>query len=76
MHSLGRLYQAGEGVAVDLSQAHQWYERGAAAGCAVCMTDLASLYESGLGVPKNEALARQWYEKAAAAGDENAKKKL
>jgi uncharacterized protein len=78
-YTLGDLYELGEGVPQDYTQARQWYEKAAAAGHALAMYDLGSLYELGSGVRTSATQARQWcqkgtaaLEKAAAAGNINA----
>ena len=57
------------GVTQDYAKAREWYEKAAAAGDAVAMSQLGLLYDNGQGVAQDYAKAREWYEKAAAKGD-------
>ena len=57
---------------LDYGLARHWYEKAAAAGNTIAMTNLAYMYEAGLGVVQNCQTAIDWYKKAAAAGSTNA----
>jgi len=64
------VFQAGRIAAEqkDYLQASQLFEKAAAAGSAVAITNLGNLYFRGDGVPQDYAKARQLFEKGAAAG--------
>jgi TPR repeat protein len=72
MANLGKLYQYGQGVALDYVKARDWYEKAAANGYANAMFSLGGLYQNGQGVAQDYAKAREWYEKGAAKGDASA----
>ena len=61
--NLGVLYNNGEGVKQDYTQARQWYEKAAAAGDAGAMVNLGYLYGHGDGVKQDYTQARHWNEK-------------
>ena len=69
---LGMLYNLGEGIPQDYTQAAKWYEQAAVQGNATAQLSLGALYALGQGMPQNNAMARQWWEKAAAQGDAEA----
>lgn len=67
-YRLAKLFERGEGVPVDLSQARQWTERAAAAGNRKAMHDLGVYYARGEGAPLDEASAFRWFRQAAELG--------
>lgn len=66
--NLSRLYQFGQGVERDLTQARLWIEAAARQGFAPAMFTLGQYHHLGLGVSPNPIEARRWYEAAAEAG--------
>ena len=64
--NLGALYQDGQGVERDFTEAVQWYRRAAAQGSAKGQYALAVMYRKGLGVPRDYVRAHMWYDLAAA----------
>lgn len=52
-HSLGRLYERGEGVGQDLKEAARLYQQAAKQGSQWAQVSLAALYATGRGVEKN-----------------------
>ncbi len=68
INMLGRAYERGWGVRVDLKAAIRCYERAAALGDAWATFNLADLALSGRGRPADAAEAYGLYERAAAAG--------
>ena len=64
-NNLGVLYAEGRGVAMDESEAVQWYRRAAYEGLPVAQFNLGVMYADGRGVAQNEAEAAQWYRRAA-----------
>lgn len=65
---LGALFEAGRGVAADLTEAIRWYRKAAAQGVASAQMALGELYERGRGIGKDEGEAGRWYRKAAEQG--------
>ena len=66
--SLGFMYEKGQGVAQDYSQAADWYRKAAVQGDAEAINNLGLMYDKGEGVPQNYRLAAVLYHKAAAQG--------
>lgn len=63
------MYERGEGVPSDLSQALQWYTAAGEAGEPRAILRLLRAYQVGeLGVTPDPAMQRYWAEKARAAG--------
>ena len=62
--NVGLMYEKGQGVQADMTQAMQWYETSAKGGYAPAAYNLAVLIERR-GKPHASELARYWYEKAA-----------
>ncbi len=71
--ALGRLYDAGEGVARDEDLALAWYGKAAAQGDDEAQFALGEHAEDDLNDKKR---AQQWYEKAAAQGNADAQYRL
>ena len=81
-HSLGGMYdngqgvaqdyQRGEGVAQDYALAAAWYRKAADQGLARAQHNLGLLYQKGEGAPQDFVLARMWFELAAAQGRQQA----
>jgi TPR repeat protein len=69
---LGLKYSLGEGLAQDLAQAAQWYEKAADQNHSLAQFNLSVMFASGQGVPRNEATALIWTRKAAEGGDAGA----
>lgn len=67
-YRLAKLYERGEGVPADLTQARQWTERAAAAGNRRAMHDLGVYFARGEGAPLDEAAAFRWFRQAAELG--------
>lgn len=65
-HSLGVLYEKGEGVPADAATAAAWYHKAAAQGYASAQYNLALMYRDGRGVARDAAQAQHWYEQTAA----------
>ena len=75
-HSLGVLYEKGEGVPADAATAAAWYHKAAAQGYASAQYNLALMYRDGRGVARDAAQAQHWYEQAAAQGHAKAQYQL
>jgi localization factor PodJL len=67
-YRLAKLYERGEGVSADLTQARQWTERAAASGNRRAMHDLGVYFARGEGAPLDEAAAFRWFRQAAELG--------
>lgn len=65
---LGLMYDVGQGVPRDTTQAWHWYQIAADAGNANAMFNLGVLYDSGIGAPVNRTQAAHWYALAAEKG--------
>ncbi|HEY4855082.1 MAG TPA: hypothetical protein VIH98_00195 [Xanthobacteraceae bacterium] len=65
-------YAEGRGVAQNLTEAVEWFERAAKQGLAPAQFRLGGLYEKGLGVKKNLDTARRFYAAAGIAGNAKA----
>jgi TPR repeat protein len=72
MNMLGRCYENGWGVRVDMKLAAVWYRRSADTGYDWGQYNLAHLYLDGNGVPQNVVLAFEYYLKAAQQGHSRA----
>jgi hypothetical protein len=71
---LGLKYSAGTeaGMARDLAQAAEWYEKAANQDHALAQFNLSLMFASGQGVPQNDTTALMWTRKAAEGGDAGA----
>jgi TPR repeat protein len=73
---LGKLYDNGEGIAKDASQAAFWYLKAAKQGYGPAQNDLGSMYYNGEGVASDDAEAIFWFQKAADQGIAQAQRNL
>jgi len=71
-YEIGERYAEGRGVAQNLAEAAEWFERAAKHGLAPAQFRLGGLYEKGLGVQKNLETARRLYSAAGEAGNAKA----
>lgn len=74
--NLGLMYEAGMGVAPNLSMAAYWYGMAAARGDSDAQLNLAQLYEEGRGVPHDERIAAEWLRQAAEQDVTEAQRRL
>ncbi len=65
---VGRCYENGWGVPVDMAQAAVWYRRAAERGDAWAQYNLGHLLLDGNGVARDHDAAFAWYSRAAAQG--------
>lgn len=72
--NLGWMYQKGEGVTQNYTEAMHWYKKAAENGDAWAQFRLGDMYYCGRGVRKDYVEAVQWYTKAAEQGDVGAKR--
>ncbi len=63
---VGILYDTGEGVQQDQTQALRWYQRAADLGDVPAAFNVAVCYDSGRCGARDAALAAHWYQRAAA----------
>jgi TPR repeat protein len=75
--SLGQMYEKGEGVAQNYTEAVKWFRNaGETGGDASGQTSLAWMYYKGEGVAQDYVKAAKWYRKAAEQGDAQAQTDL
>jgi hypothetical protein len=74
--NVGILYDAGQGVPVDPSQAANWYRKSAEHGHAAAQYNLGMMYAAGRGVAHDRAQARYWLKRAAGQGLQEARAML
>lgn len=73
-NNLGVMYQNGQGVPQNHTEAVKWYRMAAEQGAAEAQSNLGFMYSNGQGVPQNHVMAYVWESVAAAQGNETAKK--
>ncbi len=64
-HSLGFMYERGEGVPQDYAEAVKWYRKAAEQGHAEAQGNLGLMYVGGLCVPQDYVQAHMWLDLAA-----------
>ena len=69
--NLGLMYNNGQGVRQDYTQAVQWCRRAAEQGHAGAQFNLGVMYAEGRGVRQDLALAQEWFGKACQNGDQD-----
>jgi TPR repeat protein len=69
MVELGRIYQSGLGVAVDVEHAFKWYQKASDLGNTFGMNDLGWCYEKGIGCVQDLKVAASLYLRAAEGGN-------
>ena len=67
-YHLGIMYDNGESVPEDDTEAVKWYRKAADQGFADAQYNLGVMYENGEGVTKSITIASIWYSKAADQG--------
>jgi len=70
---LGVMYEAGQGVKKDYTEAIKWYRRAAAQGDADAQFNLGLMYDLGRGLKRNHSEAVKLYRKAEEQGHAYAK---
>ena len=71
---LGVLYDNGDGVPEDDTEAVKWYRKAADQGDADAQFNLGLMYRKGDGITQDDVMAYMWFNLAAAQGYEYAKK--
>src|SRR5690554_4202167 len=66
--NLGVMYDSGEGVPKNASQAVTWYRKAAEQGDASAQFNLGVMYANGEGVPKDYVQAAKWFYLGKAKG--------
>jgi len=67
-YGLGLMYDNGEGVPQDDTEAVKWYRAAAEQGHPAAQYNVGVAYAEGKGIPKNYAEAHKWFTKAAGQG--------
>ena len=75
-YELGVMYDNGQGIAQDHTEAMKWFRKAAKRGYADAQNNLGLMYAKGEGVAQNYAEAMKWLRKAAEQGHEGAEKAL
>ena len=73
-YNLGLIYNNGEGVPQDYTEARKWLLKAAQQGHAKAQNNLGYFYRTGTGVPQDYITAYAWFKIAAAQGNEIAAK--
>lgn len=71
-YNLGTMYDEGNGVKKDPSEAFKWYKKAAEQGDVDAQYNVAAMYTEGVGVNKDQSEAIKWFKKAAEQGDVDA----
>jgi len=58
---LGAMYNNGQGVAKDHTEAAKWYRKAAMVGVSIAQNLLGTMYAIGHGVPQDYVLAYKWF---------------
>ena len=74
--NLGVMYEQGNGVKKDYTQAAKWYRKAAEQGHADAQFNLGSMYANGEGVKQDDTQAVEWFRKAAEQGHAYAQNNL
>ena len=73
---LGCIYNKGDGVLQDYTEAAAWYRRAAKQGLTEAQYSLGWIYKNGEGVPQDYTKAEKWFRKAAEQGLAEAQSEL
>ncbi len=74
--NLGYMYEKGNGVSEDYSEAVRWYREAAEQGYATAQYNLGCMYYGGKGVSKDYTEAIRWFRMAAEQGNARAQYNL
>ena len=75
-HNLGVMYENGEGVPENDTEAVRWYRKAADQGLSNAQYNLGVMLDLGNGVPENDTEAVKWFRKAADQGHAKAQSNL
>lgn len=70
--ALGIMYDQGQGVSQDVTEAAKWYRLAADQGNADAQFQLGMIYKKGRGVSQDDTEAAKWYRLAAEQGNADA----
>jgi hypothetical protein len=70
---VGFLYETGQGVRQDYSEAVRWYRKAAEQGNTIAQIQLGNMYRLGKGVSQSYVMAYLWYDISSRSGNANAK---
>ncbi len=70
------MYEDGQGVPQDYTEALRWISKAADQGYANGQTNLGAMYYRGQGVPQDSTKAVEWFKKAAEQGNADAQQNL
>lgn len=73
---VGYMYERGEGVSQNYTEAVRWYRKAAEQGVELAQLFLGNMYVAGIGVEQDLSEAEKWYRLAAAQGNNDAQKML
>ncbi len=76
LYMVGIMYEKGEGVSTNFTEAADWFRKAADKGYSSAQYRLGRLYERGLGVEQNLDEALAWYKKSSRNGNIDAKQAL
>ena len=76
MSLLGYIYETGEGVPQNDTEAVRWFRMSAERGFALAQVSLGLMYANGRGVPQNDTEAVRWFRMSAERGFAKAQVKL
>lgn len=74
--NLGFMYERGQVVAQNLSEAIRWYRKAADQGEPTAQNNLGVMYQQGMGVTPDNTEAMRWYRKAAEQGFRSSQMRL
>jgi TPR repeat protein len=75
-YNLGIMYDSGDGVPENDSEAVKWWRKAADQGYVKAQHNLAYMYATGAGVPENSISAYVWFSMAKTQGETNAANNL
>ena len=75
-YNLGVMYEYGEGVPENDTEAVRWYRKAADQGLSSAQYNLGVMLDLGNGVPENDTEAVKWFRKAADQGHAKAQSNL
>lgn len=75
-YNLGVIYERGQGIPQNYTQAVYWYQKAAEQGHEAAENNLAGMYLDGRGLPQDYTQAVNWYRKAADQGLATAQENL
>lgn len=76
MYLLGRMFQYGEGIEKNYSEALNWYQKAADKNHELAQLSLGFMYDQGEGTKQNFAEAFKWYMKSAHQGNAIAQRNI